>query len=210
MKELKSLNILYTKDSIDETFKNFLKDYIKNIEEIENIHNIHSYNFDILITNYDSDFIELKKNLKNKKNNFLVFLSTPKQFSIEECEDCKFITKTTPLIEILSFLKKSIKNFDSNQSNIINLKNELWFDSYNLFLFKKKKNIACSKKELAFLDFILQNQNRVVTYEEINESIWEGGMTNDALRSIVKELRKKTYRELIKNISGMGYRINIQ
>ncbi len=33
-------------------------------------------------------------------------------------------------------------------------------------------------------------------------------MTNDSLRSLVKELRKKTYKELIKNVSGMGYRID--
>jgi len=34
-------------------------------------------------------------------------------------------------------------------------------------------------------------------------------MTHDALRSLVKELRKKTYKDLIKNISGIGYRFNL-
>ncbi len=35
-------------------------------------------------------------------------------------------------------------------------------------------------------------------------------MTQDSLRSLVKELRKKVYKELIKNVSGTGYRIDIQ
>lgn len=35
-------------------------------------------------------------------------------------------------------------------------------------------------------------------------------MTQDSLRSLVKELRKKAYKELIKNVSGIGYRIDIQ
>ena len=34
-------------------------------------------------------------------------------------------------------------------------------------------------------------------------------MSRDSLRSLVKDLRKKTYKELIKNISGMGYRVDI-
>ena len=40
-------------------------------------------------------------------------------------------------------------------------------------------------------------------------NIWNGSMTHDSLRSLIKELRKKTYKELIKNVSGMGYRVDI-
>lgn len=209
MKELKSLNILYTKESVDEDFLLFLKNYVKEIKEIENISSIHSYNCDILITMYNPDLSLIVNNLKSKRVQFLVYSPYPKEIILDNSEFIKYITKNTPNEEVLSFLKKSIKNIDSNQSNIINLQNDFIFDSYNLQLYKKKKNTPCSKKELVFLDFIIQNKNKVVTYEDINRSIWEGNMTNDALRSIVKELRKKTYKELIKNVSGMGYRINI-
>lgn len=34
-------------------------------------------------------------------------------------------------------------------------------------------------------------------------------MSEDALRSIVRELRKKTSKQSIKNISGIGYQINL-
>ena len=47
-----------------------------------------------------------------------------------------------------------------------------------------------------------------MSYEEINSNIWDGAMTQDALRSLVKEIRKKTYKELIKNVSGIGYRVD--
>lgn len=33
-------------------------------------------------------------------------------------------------------------------------------------------------------------------------------MSQDALRSVVKELRKKVYKELVKNVSGVGYRLD--
>ncbi len=64
------------------------------------------------------------------------------------------------------------------------------------------------KKEILFLDFLIKNHDSSLNYEEININVWDGSMTNDSLRSLVKELRKKTYKELIKNVSGIGYRID--
>ena len=34
-------------------------------------------------------------------------------------------------------------------------------------------------------------------------------MSPDALRSLVKKKKKKTYKELIKNVSGIGYRVDL-
>ena len=69
--------------------------------------------------------------------------------------------------------------------------------------------IPLTKKETLFLSYLFTNNNKAVSYEEINEKIWEGAMTQDALRSLIKEIRKKTYKELIKNVSGIGYRIDL-
>ena len=79
----------------------------------------------------------------------------------------------------------------------------------NKTLFKKNTIILLSKKELLFLNYMLINTNRELSYAELEKMIWEGFMTQDALRSLIKELRKKTYKGLIKNISGIGYRIDL-
>ena len=81
--------------------------------------------------------------------------------------------------------------------------------SYNKILFKKNNIIPLTKKESSFLDFLLKNSSKALSYEEINGKVWNGMMTPDALRSLIKELRKKTYKELIKNISGIGYRVDL-
>ena len=39
---------------------------------------------------------------------------------------------------------------------------------------------------------MLINTNRELSYAELEKMIWEGFMTQDALRSLIKELRKKT------------------
>jgi DNA-binding response OmpR family regulator len=61
-----------------------------------------------------------------------------------------------------------------------------------------------------FLSFLIKNHDCSKSYEDINNNVWNGVMSQDSLRSLVKDLRKKTYKELIKNVSGIGYRIDIK
>ena len=107
-------------------------------------------------------------------------------------------------------MRDCVKNVDSKKSNVINLGNSFIYDDYNKYLIKDDNAISLTKKELSFLDFLIKNRDCSLSYEEINSNIWDGSMTHDSLRSLVKELRKKTYKELIKNVSGIGYRLNIQ
>ncbi|MCB9096101.1 MAG: helix-turn-helix domain-containing protein [Arcobacter sp.] len=69
--------------------------------------------------------------------------------------------------------------------------------------------IVLTKKGKLFLDFLIKNKTKALSYEEINSEIWNNLMTQDALRSLIKEIRKKTYKEIIKNVSGIGYRIDL-
>lgn len=67
------------------------------------------------------------------------------------------------------------------------------------------KTHILSIKENIFLDKLL-NQNRVISYDEIAEEIWDGKeMSQNALRLFIKNLRKKLPNEFIKNIPNHGY-----
>ncbi|PLY08493.1 MAG: hypothetical protein C0625_02585 [Arcobacter sp.] len=83
------------------------------------------------------------------------------------------------------------------------------FDILNQTLFFDKEQIALTKKELLFLDLLIKNSKRAVKYDEFSNYVWDGYMSEDALRSIVRELRKKMSKQSIKNISGIGYQINL-
>ncbi len=59
-----------------------------------------------------------------------------------------------------------------------------------------------------FIELLISNQNRVVTYEELQEYVWgDDVMTDSALRSLVRNLRKKLPTDVIFNLSGVGYRL---
>ena len=53
------------------------------------------------------------------------------------------------------------------------------------------------------------NFNRAVKYNEFSNYIWDAQMSEDALRAIIKELRKKISKRSIKNVSGIGYQIEV-
>lgn len=127
-----------------------------------------------------------------------------------ELKYVKFVQNLDCINMFIDALKDCVKNLDSNKSNIINLSNNFIYDNYNKSLFKNNTIVLLTKKEILFLDFLIKNHNCSLSYEEINQNIWNGLMTQDSLRSLVKELRKKAYKELIKNVSGIGYRIDIQ
>ncbi|MFW0696970.1 winged helix-turn-helix domain-containing protein, partial [Aliarcobacter butzleri] len=74
-------------------------------------------------------------------------------------------------------------------------------------LYYKNENVILNKKEMLFFEVLIKNQNRVTTYEELQNEVWgDDIMTDSALRSLVRNLRKKLPTDIIINLSGLGYR----
>ena len=67
-----------------------------------------------------------------------------------------------------------------------------------------------SVKEYRLLEALIKNGNRVLSYETIEDLVWEGEyMSSNALRTLIKKVRQKTCRDLIKNVASYGYRIDL-
>ncbi len=67
-----------------------------------------------------------------------------------------------------------------------------------------------TKYQYKFLEILIKNRGRVVSYEEIESFVWEDRyMSSDALRSLVRDVRKIIGKDRIINISKFGYRIKL-
>jgi DNA-binding response OmpR family regulator len=216
MKKLKFLNVCYDTKNIDKKFSEYFSSHINNFFTYEHkdelIELINTKDIHFVITRYD---FELLKNIRkiNKQIQIIAILDEYNHTHLLESLELKYVKFIQNLECINIFidaLKDCVKNLDSNKSNIMDIGNDFIYDNYNKSLFKDNKLISLTNKELLFLDFLLKNHNCSLSYEDINTNVWNGVMTQDSLRSLVKELRKKTYKELIKNVSGIGYRIDIQ
>jgi DNA-binding response OmpR family regulator len=76
-------------------------------------------------------------------------------------------------------------------------------------LYENNNKIRLAKKEILFLELFANNINKIVSYEEINEYVWEGEETNmDNIRALIKRLRKKIPNKSITIVTGIGYTLN--
>lgn len=71
---------------------------------------------------------------------------------------------------------------------------------------KLKPDSSLSKKEKRFLQLLVENKNSTITYQMIDEFVYENKtMTIDGLRALVKRLRIKLEDDKIKNVLDEGY-----
>lgn len=82
------------------------------------------------------------------------------------------------------------------------------FDMVSRVLYKDGHELELTKKELLFLELLLQNRGKIVTNDHIQNIVYEYNYMSDlALRTLVKRVRLKVGKELIQNVSGLGYKI---
>ena len=61
------------------------------------------------------------------------------------------------------------------------------------------------------MNILVENRTRVVTYEEIEQYVWENEyMSLNSLRTTIGFLRKKIPFNCIKNVSNLGYKLNLE
>ena len=104
-------------------------------------------------------------------------------------------------------LEEGIANaLQGRHTGNLKLSQNVFLDIDNLSLHIEDKTIALSKREMSFL--ILLSENRLIRYDEIEIELWsEKVMSLDALKSFVRDLRKKLPYEMIENIPQVGYKL---
>ena len=93
--------------------------------------------------------------------------------------------------------------------SMIKFKEIYEYDMKSKQLFKNGEDVQMPKNEAKLFFLLVSNIEKVVSYEVIENYVWsEKSMSNEALRMTIKKIRAKADADLIKNISGMGYRLS--
>lgn len=220
--DLKKLSILFVEDeeSLRKAMLNAIGEDFKNF-----------------ITAKDGDE-GIKKFKKYKPDVVVTDILMPIKDGLELAREVKAISKDTPTIVLSAFSDKDrligaidvgidkylIKPIDPEDllntiylvgkdkfsvGNIINLKNGYKFDKYKKVLIHKDEIINLTKKEILFISYLIKHLDSFVPHEDIKKSVWSNGKVNDAaVRTFIKRIREKTDRSFIKNIPGLGYKID--
>jgi len=223
MKKFSSLKILYIddEDSVRKSAIDLLEFYFDNIYQahdgLSGIEMYKTHKPDIIITdihmpNLNGLEMVRKIRVEDKETKIIVmtaFLKTPYLLEAMDLGLIKYLVKPVMENELLLTLKSCITDVNEKK-NVFNLGSGFKFDTLNNNLFLYTEQVYLSKKEHAFLKMLIINHDRVVTYNELSSCVWDGVMSEDAIRSIVKDIRKKITKQVIKNVSCIGYKIVLE
>lgn len=107
-------------------------------------------------------------------------------------------------INISQYLENLImRDFDTN----ISLGNGYYYNNSTKKIIYNSDEIILTTIEISIFELLLENRNEVVKLEEF-QKIWnKKEMSIFTLRNFIKQIRDKTYPNLIKNISSIGYKM---
>ena len=120
----------------------------------------------------------------------------------------QYIVKPINLKNLKETLMKCVEVISSHRSIDMHLPLGYLYDFDNKVLSCNGEEIKLTRMQIAFFEILLHNKHRIVTYNELQECVWQDQvMTDSALKSLVKNLRQKFPKEYIVNLSGIGYKL---
>jgi len=194
--------------------------------EVE-VYNNSEYAFDAIYErSYDLLLLDVK--VAGERNGFellrslrKVNISTPAIFitsltNIEdltqgyECGGCDYIRKPFDLAELRIRVEQAIKmHCFSSLDSQIKLPLGYIYDTKRMELSLDNKSINLSKTETKILELMIKNRGSNVTYEMFWEEVWGEWIEPTNIRVQVGTLRKKLKKSFIKNVRGIGYKIDL-
>lgn len=225
MENFKKYTILYIEDdegvrSINSRFLNRMFNELFLASNGEEGYELYKkYHPDIILTDINMpklDGIALSKKIRQEDQNTKIIISTAysdKKYLMDAIELNleKYIIKPLTNRNLMPALTKAVNALDLELNFKIPLDEDFYFDNNTSLFYYQNNVISLNKKELLFLKLLVLNKNRIVSYEEIEQKVWEDEyMSLNSLRTTIGFLRKKIPFNCIKNISNMGYKLNLE
>lgn len=224
---LKDINILYVED--DATTREAMSDvlskfsnnifYAKNAEEALMLYQQNS--IQLLITDIEMpkvNGIQLIREIRKENLTIPIIIITAFSTSDYLLTSINlhiqgYIIKPINYTVLKEALYKVVKYLNLTSNLYLQITPDILYDKINGIVFTKDKNeIHLNRKEKALMNILIEKKNKLVTYSQIEHAVWNNYdeiMTDNALRTLIKTLRKKSTIHLIENIAGLGYKLSI-
>jgi DNA-binding response OmpR family regulator len=203
-----------------------LKSYFQTVYDAkdakEGMHLYKTHAIDILFLDIDLpqmsglEFLEIIRKTDYNVKAVMITAHSDKKFLLKasELKLSKYIVKPLSRKNLEDAVRKVTAEITSYQivpKQMINLPYGFIWDTQNKELEKSGAKIRLTPSEKNLLALLIEHPNKVFSYDEIIINLWDDYESDkmSVLKTIVKTLRKKTYKELITNIYGEGFKANI-
>jgi len=176
---------------------------------------MNSEDFDLLILDINvptlNGFDMLRQLNEHKQGVHVIFIS-----AMVDVEDivkgyelgCSEYIKKPFHLEELGIKINQIVKKDQNFSNRMLLSKNYSYCKDKQSLYYKNEPCELTKKQLHIIHTLALNINMVVDFERFRLDVWEGAnIDNPTIRAEISRLKKSLKEDFIKNIRGLGYKI---
>lgn len=219
---LKDLRILYVEDEDDvrrnavEYLKRIVKEVLEAKDGKEAIKIWHDEKPDIIISDINMprlNGLDMARYIRSKDRDVQIIIATAHTdteylMNAIELNLVKYLVKPITKEKLLGALNQSLQKIEDQNRFSVQLSQECSYNAYTQIIECGEEEIKLTKNELLFMELLSRHYNQTITYQEIEDAIWPyEGMSPDAIRSLVRGIRKKLPEGAIENISGVGYRL---
>ncbi|WP_368030141.1 response regulator transcription factor [Arcobacter sp. s6] len=182
------------------------------------IASIYENHFDLLLLDVNvpnKNGFDVLKEIRAQNNSVPAIFTTSlnSMDSLEEgyisgCDD--YIRKPFELRELLFRVQTILKREFSQKSDVINITDDITFNSISNELKYKDEEVKLNLKELKLLKFFLQHPNELLVHDRIYDHVWDYDeeYSDNSLRTYIKNLRKILGKDKIVSLKKLGYRFN--
>lgn len=221
-------DLLYIEDEseVRRNYVDYLERFFKNVYEASNAEDAleiyKSKSPSILIIDINLagksgiDFLkEIRKNDHTTKAIMLTANSDVQTLlNATELKLTKYLVKPvsrSDLREAIALAEEELINYTTLSNKIIKIKDSFFWDQEHQKLFSIEKELSLTKKEIELLTLLFSNTAQIFSAEDIILELWyhSDGNSHNSLKTLIKNLRKKLPKDTIKNVFGVGYKIEI-
>lgn len=223
MNKLKNLNALLLEDddSLRDELKEILSIFFKNVYSAENglvgLDLYKSKNIDIIFTDYvmpQMDGCTFIKKIRESNKDIPVLILTnytdkDKLLSLITLNITEFLIKPVNYENIVEVLEKIDSSLDLEpNSNFIKINNHIDYDKEKKCLIINDKEVSLTKNEISFIEILITNQNSTISFESLAYAFDNTYKSEQAIKNMIYRLNQKTKVKFLKNIQGIGYKID--
>ena len=222
---LKNKTILLVEDeavirnNIASMLRYFFKDVFTANDGYDGLESYERHLPDIIMTDLKMPFMggfELLDELKKRSSSsykIVVSAHTDTELLISAVNNGidRYIIKPVTERQLFDAFEAYIDKLEQQTQDLKMLFPGIMFDVDKRELVIKDKHVHLNNKETLLLKLLIQEKHRAYTYEEIENQVWgDKSMSLTSLRSVVRDIRKKSGEKLIQNVSGVGYKLYFQ
>lgn len=219
MFNLEKLKVLFVEDeekvrvNITEAIGDEFSQFITAHDGLDGLKKYKELNPDIIVSDISMpglDGLEMAKEIRKISTSVPIimlsaFSEKEKLFKAIDSKVTKYIVKPIDVDELLEVISDITNKHESQL--LVKLGMGYSYNPIEKKLFINGNFVSLTKKEMLFIDILVKNRDSYAKNSELYEYVWNNTTTSTTVRTFVQRLRSKTDKNLIENVSGLGYGI---